>query len=256
VSGQPVETVYVAPAAESTTTTYVDPAPAAASPALPPGFGTGRVHAVAGRGDTPVGLADCHVGAVTGRAYVGLDCGDDEGSSFVGHAPSFEAFPFVLEAEFPFEGDEAFFTNPSFPFGEDEELAVAVSPDDSSDSDIFVSARGGNRERDDEASTAPVIETGGESTVSLAQRTRDREPRVRVENRSRRDEKENKRARPEANGGETSAEGRQRSRDGNGQSDERNADGKKQNTKDKKTKDKQSKNDRADRKGKKRDRDR
>ncbi len=131
-AGQPVETVYVAPAAEPATT-YVAPEPApavATGPVLPEGFGTGRVHAVAGHSETPIGLAECHVGAVTGRAYVGLDCGEDEGSSFVGHAPSFEEFPFVLEAEFPFEGDEAFLTDPNFPFGDDEELAVAASRDD------------------------------------------------------------------------------------------------------------------------------
>ena len=258
-AGQPVETVYVAPAAD-TTTTFVAPEsalPAATGPALPPGFGTGRVQAVAGRGETPIGIADCHVGAVTGRAYVGIDCGEDEGTSFVGHAPSFEAFPFVLEAEFPFEGDEAFFTDPNFPFGSDGELAVAASRDDGSETDVFVSARGGNRERDDEASTAPVIETGGDSTVALAQRARDREPRVRVENRSRPDEKEKKGARSESDGGETSSESWKENR-GGGRDDRANAEGNGKKSDGKKSKDTKSKSkkDRADRKEKKRDRDR
>ncbi len=230
-AGQPVETVYVAPAAEPATT-YVAPEPApavATGPVLPEGFGTGRVHAVAGHSETPIGLAECHVGAVTGRAYVGLDCGEDEGegSSFVGHAPSFESFPFVLEAEFPFEGDEDFFTDPNFPFGDDEELAVAASRDESSETDVFVSARGEQRERDDEASTAPVIETGEENSVAFAQRAREREPRVRVENRGRRDEKGNKkRARAEADDGGTRAESRDDSRrNGDGDSAQAPAEG-------------------------------
>ena len=56
----------------------------------------------------PVGLEDCHVGAVTGRAYVGVDCGDSDGSMFVGHAPSFEDFPFVLDENFPFDRGSVF----------------------------------------------------------------------------------------------------------------------------------------------------
>lgn len=260
-AGQPVETVYVAPAAD-TTTTYVapEPAPAAATgPALPPGFGTGRVHAVAGRGEAPIGIVGCHVGAVTGRAYVGIDCGEDEGASFVGHAPSFEAFPFVLEAEFPFEGDEAFFTDPNFPFGDDGELAVAASRDDGSDTNVFVSARGGNRVRDDDAAAAPAIETGGESTVSFAQRARDREPRVKVENRFGRDEENDTRTRAESDSGETRSESRKQDR-GGGRDDRVNAEGNDAKSEGKKSKDRKSKSkskkDRADRKENKRDRDR
>jgi hypothetical protein len=261
-ASQPVDAVYVAPVTDSATT-YVapEPAPAAASgPVLPEGFGTGQVHAVAGRGEAPIGLLDCHVGAVTGRAYVGLDCGEDEGTSFVGHAPSFEEFPFVLEAEFPFEGDEAFFTDPNFPFGDDEELAVAASNDDSSDTDVFVSARGGQRDRDDEAATDPVIETGGESSVAFAQRARDREPRVRVENRDRREDKgKKKRARAEADDGGTRAESRDNGGQNKGDNDRVNAEGKgskKEKKSKREEKGKKGKKDRAERKEKKRDSDR
>ena len=260
-AGQPVDTVYVATIADPATT-YVAPEPAPAAetgPVLPEGFGTGRVHAVAGHSETPIGLAECHVGAVTGRAYVGLDCGEDEESSFVGHAPSFESFPFVLEAEFPFEGDEAFFTDPNFPFSDDEELAVAASRDESSDTEVFVSARGEQREQDDEASSAPVIETGEENSVAYAQRAREREPRVRVENRGRRDDKGNKkRARAEADDGGTRAESRDDSRrNDNGDSNRLTAEGEgKEQKKTKSKKEKKDKKDRAERKEKKRNRDR
>jgi hypothetical protein len=250
--GQPVETVYVAPVADPATT-YVAPEPAPAvetRPVLPEGFGTGQVHAVAGRGETPIGLADCHVGAVTGRAYVGLDCGEDEDTSFVGHAPSLEEFPFVLEAEFPFEGDEAFFTDPNFPFGDDEELEVAASRDESTDTDVFVSARGGQRDRDDEVSTDPAIETGEENSVAFAQRAREREPRVRVEDRGRRednDQGKKKRARAEADDGGTGAESRDERRN-NDESDELRAEGKE---KEKKAKNKKGKKGQKEKKDKK-----
>ena len=248
-AGQPVETVYVAPVAE-TSTGYVAPEPApdgARGPILPEGFGTGRVHAVAGRSETPIGLADCHVGAVTGRAYVGLECGEDEGSSFVGHAPSFEAFPFALEAEFPFEGDEAFFTDPEFPFGDDNEVAIAATRDDEAETDVVVSARGETRERDDEVSTAPVIETGGESSVAFAQRARNRDARVRGDNRSRGEENGKKRARAGASDNRTNSESQDDSRrDENGQSDRVNSDSNEEKAKSKKGK--KDKKDRGDRK--------
>ena len=246
-SGEPVETVAVAPAVD-TSATYVAPVhepAAAAGPVLPPGFGTGRVHAIAGRGEAPIGIADCHVGAVTGRAYVGIDCGDDGETSFVGHAPSFESFPFVLEADFPFEGDEAFFTDPNFPFGGDEELAVAANRDDGAETDVFVSSRGGDRDRNDDVSEAPVIETGRESAVSFAQRARDREPRVRVENRSRRVDNGKKRARAEAESRGTDAETRQRDRDDSSQNDGPKSESKKKKFKDKGSKEGTSNKDRA-----------
>lgn len=185
----PVETVPGPVAVETTsaapvdTTTYTTPAPAAPSgPTLPPGFGTGRVRASAGRFGFPIGLASCHVGAVTGRAYVGLDC--EDGEDVVGHAPSFDDFPFVLEAVFPFEGDEAFFTNPNFPFESDDEPAVGSgffggNEKRSRKRDVLVSSAGapGQGRRGDDIT---VEGTEGASVVELAQRSKEREPRVRV----------------------------------------------------------------------------
>src|SRR5215211_4903627 len=91
----------------SQVTTYIAPA-AASGPILPEGFGTGDVRVATGTAGFPAGLEDCHVGAVTGRAYAGVDCGDSGGSSFVGHAPSFEEFPFVVEEDFPFDRESVF----------------------------------------------------------------------------------------------------------------------------------------------------
>ena len=164
--------VAVAPVTDSGT--YVAPVYDAA-PQLPADFGTGNVHVSAGAEGFPVGLEACHVGAVTGRAYVGIDCGDDV--SFVGHAPSFADFPFVPAEEFPFG---------------DEELVVSASQGERSDEvDVFVSAAGGNRgARDDRA--APAIETSGRASVEYAQEERGRDPRVRVTDNS------SKRAKQEA----------------------------------------------------------
>ncbi|HVL56558.1 MAG TPA: hypothetical protein VM491_08630, partial [Burkholderiaceae bacterium] len=109
--GPPPATATESPAPATATTvpvtTFVAP-PATSGPVLPEGFGTGNVHVAAGSAGFPVGLEDCHVGAVTGRAYVGIDCGDGGESSFVGHAPSFEEFPFVLDESFPFGEDSVF----------------------------------------------------------------------------------------------------------------------------------------------------
>lgn len=187
----PVDTVYVAPAAESAPA-YVDPGPTyyapepavAHGPVIPEGFGTSRVQAVAGRSAIPPGLEDCHVGSVTGRAYVGIDCGD--GTSVVGHAPSFEEFPFTGEADFPFDGDEAFFAQSAdFPFGDDDELAVAVErqAEDDTATDIFVSAGRGARELFDEDADVSVTGIPGTTSVQFAQRARERDPRARVEER-------------------------------------------------------------------------
>ncbi len=209
VGVQPVGTVPVAPVADPSTA-YVAPAPShavASGPVLPEGFGTGRVVAIAGHSTVPPGLADCHVGAVTGRAYVGIDCGEDEGSQFVGHARSFDDFPFVVEGDFPFDGDEAFFTNPNFPFRDNDDVVFATR-DDGDRTDVRVAAAGGSqRARDDEA-PAPVIETSGAGTVEFAQRARDREPRVRVEDRSRRNRNRQSESAADANRGRTTAESR------------------------------------------------
>ena len=174
----PVETVTTdlspapAPAPAPVTATAPAPvyaaAPAATGPALPPGFGTGRVHVSAGSAGFPEGLADCHVGAVTGRAYVGIGCGGD--ASFVGHAPSFTDFPFVVEAPFPFDSsDEAVFETPT------------IAPDETND--VFVSAVGSRTARPAGDATDPEVETAGDSSVSLFQSAREREPRIRVSDR-------------------------------------------------------------------------
>jgi hypothetical protein len=147
--------------AEVPVTPYVAPEPVAASgPVIPAGFGTGNVHVSAGNAAFPAGLADCHVGAVTGRAYVGIDC--EEGSSVVGHAPSFEEFPFVVDEGFPFNR-ESVFTDMS-------EDAIA------DDADVFVSAARGQPLGDDTG--APEVRATGASSVELAQEARNHKPRV------------------------------------------------------------------------------
>jgi hypothetical protein len=156
-------------------------------PFLPEGFGTGDVHVAAGSAGFPVGLEDCHVGAVTGRAYVGIDCGDGSGSSFVGHAPSFEEFPFVLEENFPFDGDSVF-----------------ADRGESQSEDSFatlVSAAGGTTR--DGNSGDPEIRTSGPSSVEVAQRARDRKPRVETDNNDSKRGKENRRS---GNAGVTASE--------------------------------------------------
>jgi hypothetical protein len=155
-------TVTVAP-----TTTYVAPEPTTSQgPMLPEGFGTGNVHVTAGMSGIPVGLENCHVGAVTGRAYVGIDCG--EGNSFVGHAPTFENFPFVLDDNFPFDEDSVFSNSGSS--DDDQDLADDV--------EILVSAARGAPLDD---AGAPEIRTSGNSSVQFTQRARDRKGRVEAE---------------------------------------------------------------------------
>lgn len=139
---------------------YVVPEPVAASgPVLPEGFGTGNVHVSAGNAAFPAGLADCHVGAVTGRAYVGIDCA--EGTSVVGHAPSFEEFPFVVDEGFPFNRESVF---------------NDLSEDTVNDVDVFVSAARGQPLGDDTG--APEVHTTGASSVEFAQEARNRKPRA------------------------------------------------------------------------------
>ncbi|HZA93874.1 MAG TPA: hypothetical protein VE420_14720 [Gemmatimonadales bacterium] len=155
-----------APAAVTTapTSSYVAPV-ATSGPFVPEGFGTGDVHVATGSAGFPVGLENCHVGAVTGRAYVGIDCGDGSGSSFVGHAPSFEAFPFVLDESFPFDQDSVFANRGTSQIEEDVQTLIST-------------ARGASAADE----TAPVIRTSGTSTVEFEQRARDRKPRTEVEN--------------------------------------------------------------------------
>ena len=170
-------TTYVVPVAE---TTYA--APVAYGPVVPAGFGTGNVYAVAGHSGVPVGVEGCHVGAVTGRAYAAIDCG--EGATFVGHAPTFQDFPFVLEASFPFDGDEAFFTEGSnFPFGPNEILVPADRNSDDGADVVVSNTQNVPERRNDETSTS-VSGRPGATSVQFAQRSREREPRVRLENRA------------------------------------------------------------------------
>jgi hypothetical protein len=166
--GLQAATVFEAPVQSNVSTVPVttDVAPATSSaPMLPAGFGTGNVHVATGPAGFPVGLEDCHVGAVTGRAYVGVDCGDDNGSTVVGHAPSFEAFPFVVEENFPFDRESLFADR-----GEDL-LEGNV--------ETLVSAALGAASDDN---AEPEIRTSGASSVELEQRARDRKPRVDSEN--------------------------------------------------------------------------
>ena len=155
-----------APATVTTvpTSTYLAPA-ATSGPYVPEGFGSGDVHVSTGSAGFPVGLEDCHVGAVTGRAYVGIDCGDESGSSFVGHATSFEEFPFVLDESFPFDQDSVFANRGTSQIEEDVRALIST-------------ARGAPTA--DEA--APVIRTSGASTVEFEQRARDQKPRTEEEN--------------------------------------------------------------------------
>ena len=110
------------------------------------------------------------MGAVTGRAYVGIDCGEGSDSSFVGHAPSFEEFPFVLDEGFPFVLDE------NFPFGSDSVFADRDESALEDDVEALISAARGAPLDDDAA--APEIRTSGASSAEFAQRARDRKPRV------------------------------------------------------------------------------
>jgi hypothetical protein len=139
-------------------TTYIASA-APSGPILPEGFGTGDVHVATGSAGFPVGLEDCHVGAVTGRVYVGVGCGDSGGSSFVGHAPSFEEFPFVLDENFPF-GRESVIDVLGHDLFEDNflENLVTVAGDDKAN--------------------APEVRITGASSVEFEHRGHDRKPRV------------------------------------------------------------------------------
>jgi hypothetical protein len=163
-----------APVAESTApstvttepvTTFVAPT-ATSGPFVPEGFGTGSVHVATGAAGFPVGLEDCHVGAVTGRAYVGIDCGDGGGSSFVGHAPSFEEFPFVLDESFPFDEESVFANRDEGPIEDYVETLISAAWGRPIDTDT----------------SAPDIRTTGGSSVQFEQRARSRQPRVESEN--------------------------------------------------------------------------
>lgn len=201
--GPPPVPVAESPAPSTVTyvpvTTYVAPVEAR-GPVLPEGFGTGNVHVATGSAGFPVGLEDCHVGAVTGRAYVGIDCGDGGGSSFVGHAPSFEEFPFILDESFPFGEGSVFADRGMSQIAEDVHVLIAT-------------ARGAPLGEE----TGPVIRTSGASSVEFEQRARDRKPRVEAGNghaKRNKDARQDRNAavtKSEAQGGEdsTSAESKQ-----------------------------------------------
>jgi hypothetical protein len=166
--GSPAVTTSQSPAAptDSAVPITADVAPTASSaPFIPEGFGTGNVHVATGSAGFPVGLEGCHVGAVTGRAFVGVDCGAD-GSMFVGQAPSFEDFPFVVDENFPFDQQNVFADR-------------GTSQSDDNVQTMVSSARGATR---DTNAVAPEIKTSGASSVEMQQRARDRKPRVETEN--------------------------------------------------------------------------
>jgi hypothetical protein len=146
---------------------------------VPEGFGTGSVHVATGAAGFPVGLEDCHVGAVTGRAYVGIDCGDDGGSSFVGHAPSFEEFPLVVDENFPFDGESVFANRDEGPIEDYVETLISAAWGTPLDADT----------------SAPDIRTTGGSSVQFEQRARSRQPRVESENGRAKRGKESRRGR-------------------------------------------------------------
>lgn len=156
-----------------------------AGPWLPPGFGEGRVLVSNNPRGFPVGLEPCEVGVVSGRAYVGVNCGEN-GGPVVGHS-TYENFPWVIDPGFPFEPGADVVTDPSFPFDEDSPFFESTL-DRTTDSDVvvLVAPRDFPFSDDDDADAvsteAPTVTTGG--VVSLAQparagKERDRE-RTRV----------------------------------------------------------------------------
>jgi hypothetical protein len=112
-----------------------------------------------------VGLEDCHVGAVTGRAYVGVDCGEGGGNLFAGHAPSFEEFPFVLPDNFPFDRESVF-----------ADRGVVQSEDNV---ETLISAARGATRRGNAA--GPEIRTSSRPSAAFEQQARDGKPRVGTE---------------------------------------------------------------------------
>lgn len=175
-SGVPVPvadgTVLTAPVAAPAATdmTYAEPA----GPRLPPGFGEGRVMVSNNPRGYPVGLEPCAVGVVSGRAYVGVKCGE-KSSPVVGHS-TYDNFPWVIDPGFPFEPGADVVTDPSFPFDENSPFFESTL-DRTTGSDVVVLvAPRGFPFNDDESSAsgnstdAPPVSTGG--VVSLTQPAR------------------------------------------------------------------------------------
>jgi hypothetical protein len=169
-SAAPVGSVagtYVAPTSSAAAPSYAAPTGSTSSgPTIPPGFGTGHVHVAAGHPEFPVGLASCHVGTITGRAYVGVDC--PNGDSVVGFAPSLNDFPFILEADFPFEGDEGFLI---------EAARSEAEAADAGRNNVDVLASMPDRQSDSSTSE-PQIGVSGASSVQYAQKSRTTQPTV------------------------------------------------------------------------------
>ncbi len=166
----PAQGDYLAPA----TTPAVHPA----GFSLPEGFGSGNVHVSTGRGGFPPGLEDCHVGAVTGRAYVGISCGGD--NNVVGHAPSFQDFPFVTDASFPFDADSRLLTEENFPFDKNDSVFVSGDAESSIDGAGNVTVVSAGTRDVGSGDENAVTTDAGNSVVERTQRSQEREPRVRV----------------------------------------------------------------------------
>jgi hypothetical protein len=133
---------------------------------IPPGFGTGHVHVAAGHPEFPVGLASCHVGTITGRAYVGVDC--PNGDSVVGFAPSLNDFPFILNPDFPFEGDEGFLIDAA-------RADAAASDAGQNNVDVLAAMPDGST---DTSTSQPQIGVSGTTSTQYAQKTRTTQPTV------------------------------------------------------------------------------
>lgn len=174
-AGAPPDTLQTSPVPVDTGVMVTEPTPPEtaytepAGPRLPPGFGEGRVLVSNSPRGIPVGLEPCEVGVVTGRAYVGITCGED-GAPVVGHA-TFDEFPWVIDPGFPFEPGARVVTDPSFPFDEDSPFYESAM-DRTADSDVvvLVAPRGfpfGDETDAESDDSAPRVVRGGE--VALAQ---------------------------------------------------------------------------------------
>lgn len=268
-----VESVAPATAAESaapvasgdiaTTATAVD-----MGPQLPAGFGEGQVLVSTAAGDFPPGIDECHVGAVTGRAYVGIDC-DEEGTSFVGHAPTFEDFPFVTDENFPFDNNDPIVADENFPFGGDDSTpTIAMNSGAGEGSNVLVAA-GGRREGPSvslpEGSEGAVIEraqrSSGEATVERSDKNgqRNRSTSVSVDassgnssDRVQSASKDSNKSSKESSGNSGKAKHKQKAKnEGKGKSKNKNANKSKKANKSSKSHDKGKKAKKADKGSKK-----
>ena len=155
---------------------------APAGPQLPPGFGEGRVMVSNNPRGYPVGLEPCEVGVVSGRAYVGVKCGESS-RPVVGHS-TYDNFLWVIDPGFPFEPGADVVTDPSFPFDEDSPFFESAQ-DRTTDSDVVVLVAprafpfNGTDEESDSGSTATPATSSGNS-VSMTQPAKIKKDRTRV----------------------------------------------------------------------------